>query len=231
MSPLSNSDPTLRIDKHSGSISFPIGVVIAPDLTQDAFRAMLPLPDARSWDCGTLPYIHYSFSGGDVDGKELLVILCYFDQSLLYVSLTANFYQPGEREWKDYSLEIEASTKQFHDQLLARLLGKPSKGGSFFFKHLPEGMATLDRPLSWRYPWGCINSGHDQKGGGTYITVAYGNRRDEAHKAYNQIKNNQLASSRDPNPSSIPPNPPFPRPMREGDPYQTGTTSQSRAIP
>lgn len=104
--------------------------------------------------------------------------------ALLGGTVPEDLYPPGPKDWSRYSLEVEAKTKQFHDRLLEGMFGKPSKGGSFLLGRLPEGPETLERALSWRFPWGAVCSGHDSKGGGTYITVSYGNRHEEASKAY-----------------------------------------------
>lgn len=117
-------------------------------------------------------------------GSFFLVSLCFYDQVLVDVSLTADLYPPGPKDWSSYSLKVEAATKQFHDRLLEAMFGKPTKGGSFFLGRLPEGEATLERPLCWTFPWGTVSSYHDSKGGRTAITVSYGNRKEVAAKAY-----------------------------------------------
>jgi hypothetical protein len=176
--------PSLRIGAQDGTIDLPNGLSISPSLSQDVFRASPAFANARSQDYGTMPWIHYHFPGGNSDGKELLVSLCFYDQILVYVSLCADLYPPGPKDWSNYSLAIQATTKQFHDRLLAQMLGKPTKGGSLFLGQLPKGEVTLKRPLFWRFPWGHIYSSHDLKGGGTNITISYGNRKNEAEKAY-----------------------------------------------
>jgi hypothetical protein len=174
----------MRIASETGIITFANGIEIGPELTQDVFRALPRTHDARSEDHGTPPWIHYYFSGGQIDEKELLVGLCFYDQALVHVNITADLYPPGPNDWSRYSLDVEAVTKHFHDHLLEEMFGKPSKGGNFLFRRLPTGQETLDRPFQWNFSWGNICSYHDSRGGGTYITIGYGNRRVEAERAY-----------------------------------------------
>jgi len=176
--------PSIHIDARDGTIGLPNGQRIGPNLTQDAFRVSPEFASARKRDCGTLPWIHYHFSGGNLDGKELLASLCFYDQILVYVSLCADLYPPGSKDWSNYSLAVEEATKQPHDGLLTRILGKPNKGGSFLLGRLPKGEVTLKRPLFWNFPWGRICSVHDSRGGGTFITINYGDRMDKANKAF-----------------------------------------------
>ncbi len=44
--------------------------------------------------------------------------------------------------------------------------------------------SILALPAMWEFTWGRILSGHDSKGSGTFITVAYGNRREEANRKF-----------------------------------------------
>ena len=101
---------------------------------------------------------------------------------LVDVRVTADLYPPGPKDWSNYSLDVEAATKQFHDRLVERTLGSPSDGGSW--RRLPEGQPTLERPIGWRFTWGRASSHHNSRGGGTYITISYGDRKEEANKAY-----------------------------------------------
>jgi hypothetical protein len=176
--------PAMYIDKQNGTVNLPNGVSIASDLSQDAFRATPAFTAARSEDCGTLPWIYYHLPGGEIDGKPLLVSLCFYDQMLVDVSLTADLYPPGPKDWSSYSLEMEAATKQFHDRLLETMFGTPMSGGSVVLDRVPEGKAALDRPLCWTFPWGQVCSYHDPRSGGTSITISYGNRMEEARQAF-----------------------------------------------
>ncbi len=178
--------PSLQIDKQNGQVHLPDGSSIGPDLTQGKFKASPTFGQATSRDYGTLPFIHYQFNGGQIDGKILQVSLCFYAEVLLDVSLTANFYPPEAKDWSHYSLEVEAKTKQFHDQLLEAMLGRPSRGGSVVRHRLPKIEKTLDRPLAWKYEWGNVTSSHDNKGGGTYIVVNYGDRKREANAEYSK---------------------------------------------
>jgi hypothetical protein len=178
----------MLFNRENGTVRFPNGLTIGSALTQEAFLASPASRNARSQDYGTLPWIHYHLSGGQLEGRELLVSLCFFDQILVHLSVTANFYPSGLKDWSNYSLDVEATTKQFHDRLLEQMLSKPSKGGTFIFRRLPDRQHTLERPLCWRLPWGTVSSFHDPKGGGTYIGVSYGNRRKEAQSAWRRLR-------------------------------------------
>lgn len=173
----------MNIDPQYGTIRFSNGALIEPIITQEDFRSKPVLSEARSQDYGTLPWIHYHFSGGQTEGRELLASVCFYDQLLIDVKISANFYPLGNWDWSHYSLEVEAETKHFHDQLLNKMLGKPNNGG-WFFRRIPHGLETLQKPLQWKFKWGNVFSGHDWKGGDTAITVNYGNRGEEAHWAY-----------------------------------------------
>ncbi len=176
--------PHLQINRETGTINLPNGLSIISELTHDAFRLMPAFDTARSKDYGTLPWIHYHLSGGRIDDRELLVSLCFYDQLLVDVSMTVNLYPPGQDDWSRYSLDVEAATKRFHDRLLEQMLGNPTIGGSVVPEDLPEGWASLGRPMGWRFPWGEVRSGHDFKGGGTCITIGFGNRKEEASRMH-----------------------------------------------
>jgi hypothetical protein len=173
-----------NIDHTAGTVSLPNGNAISPSLSQDAFRQSAMFPKARAQDFGTLPWIHYHFSGGAIEGHELFTSLCFYDQMLVYASLSANLYTPGVFDWSNYSLDVEAATKELHDRLLNQLLGKPTRSTRLSVGQLLPEQATLARPLTWQFPWGQVGSGHDFKGGGTCITISYGNRREEACRLY-----------------------------------------------
>lgn len=174
----------MQIDQENGSVRFPNGQFIGPAITQDSFRATPEFSESRGEDCGTLPWIHYHFGGGQLDGKDLAIAVCFYGQILVSLRITVNFYTSENWSWSDYSLEVEAQTKHFHDRLLHNLLGKPTKGGSFILGRLPEGQETLTTPLDWQFDWGRVSSSHDSKGGGTFISIGYGNRHKEASVAY-----------------------------------------------
>jgi hypothetical protein len=174
----------MQIDRKSGVVSLPNGLEIGPALTQDGFRVLAHAQQARSQDHGTPPWMHWQLSGGRLEGKELLARLCFYDQLLVSLDLSADLYPPGPKDWSNYSLVVEAETKLFHDRLLEKLLGSPSRGASFFLRRLPDVDVTLELPLRWNFAWGSVSSSHDSKGGGTFFRVAYGNRREEASMAY-----------------------------------------------
>lgn len=175
---------TFRIDPADGSIVFPGGAALGADTTQDAFLATPAGRDARPQDYGTRPWIHHHFTGGAVEGKPLLVSACFYDQMLVFISITADI-EPGKaKDWSTYSLDTEAATKRFHERLLEGMLGQPTERLSLGIDRFKGDQATLGEPVSWVYPWGKVTSAHDLKGGGTSIVVNYGNRLEEANRAY-----------------------------------------------
>ncbi|TWU25505.1 hypothetical protein [Bythopirellula polymerisocia] len=178
----------MRIDELDGTIIFPNGLSISPSITQQEFIETPGFASAESKEYGTLPYIHYRFSGGCHDGKELSASVCFYDQMFLSINISANLYPPGDWDWSNYSLEVESKAKHFHDQLLEQILGKPTKGGSFLFHQIPEIDETLKKPLEWRFPWGNVYSGHDWRGGGTSFGLNFGTRHEKAHWAYKRMK-------------------------------------------
>jgi hypothetical protein len=176
----------VHIDPGTGAVTFPNGVAIDASLTQDAFRASAIFAQARADTVGVPPWIHYHFSGGHLEGKELLVSLLYYDQMLVSVNVAADLYPPGPKDWSNYSLDVEAATKDFHDRLLTRLLGSPTESPEMSSGGFSAAQATLARPHRWRLPWGSVWSGHDTKGGGTSVMVQYGNRNEEANRLFRE---------------------------------------------
>ena len=107
---------------------------------------------------------------------------------VVYTTISADFYSPGPKDWSHYSLNIEAAAKQFHDDILIKRLGKPTASDPLASMNLDRDHQCLARPLKWIFPWGTVLSSHDFKGGGTGITVHYGDRHEEASKAYRKRK-------------------------------------------
>ncbi len=88
----------ISIDRDDGTIGLPNGHTIPPSLSQDAFRQTAMFQEARVQDYGTLPWIHYHFTGGTLEGRELLTRVCFYDQILVFVTLAVDLYGPGERD-------------------------------------------------------------------------------------------------------------------------------------
>lgn len=170
----------MHIDPQSGTVTIPNGGSVDPSLSQDEFRAASLYAVIREQHGGRLCWNEYRFSGGRIDGKEVLVSLYYQDQTLASVDLTVDLYPPGPKDWSNYSLNVEAATKDFHDRLLNEMLGPPSKSDHLSFIDLPPSQNTLRCPNAWAFPWGTVHSAHDFKGGGTYIFVRYANRQERA---------------------------------------------------
>jgi hypothetical protein len=175
---------SIEINTDNGTIILPSEYAVSPSLTQEAFRKGEMFSNAQSRTAGTFPWIHYSFSGGSVSGRNLLVSLCFYDQMIVSTHMTVDFYPPGSKDWSDYSLDVETSTKQCHDALLEEILGTPTESDRLAGVHLDPAHETLARPLKWDFPWGTVRSSYDFKGGGAFIIVGYGNRQEEATQKY-----------------------------------------------
>ncbi len=180
--------PPMHIDRHTGTIKLPNGYAIEPNLSQQEFRANQIFSHSRCRNCGTLPWIHYEFSGGELKGKTILVGLCFYDQTLVSVSVSANLYPPGNADWSNYSLDVEAAAKRFHERILTDTLGKPTKSEQPAAEYLSDRKTTLTSSHTWAFAWGSVNSAHDSKGGGTFLTISYGNREALARKAYHRLQ-------------------------------------------
>jgi hypothetical protein len=175
---------SIEINADDGTIILPNEYSISPSLTQETFRNSEIFGNAQSRTSGTPGWIYYSFSGGSLSGRNLLVSICFYEQMIVSMNMTVDFYPPGSKDWSDYSLDVETATKQCHDALLEEILGKPTESDRLAGVDLDAAHESLVRPLKWDFPWGVVRSSYDFKGGGTYIIVSYGNRQEEATKAY-----------------------------------------------
>jgi hypothetical protein len=178
-------DRKMLIDKDSGAIHLPNDFVISPGLEQAGFRASACFKQASSYDANTLPFIHYRFDGGTLDGHPLNVNLCFYGELLVETSLSANFYPPASKGWENYSPEIEYRTKDFHDELLRQALGEPAwKIPWARWLSLSSKSATARGPLEYHYHWGSVWSVYDEKSGSSFIGVTYGSRLRDAQDDY-----------------------------------------------
>lgn len=170
-----------KIDPANGTIALPNHLSIDADLTQDALRANGAIDDLRSWDRGTLPWIHYQFSGGLLEGDRMQVHLCFYDQVIVTVWLC--LVNPND-EYPPFDYESQIEQKERYDDLLCGMLGKPAKGATFWFGRIRKGEDALNHSLLWRYSWGSVASCFDGKGMDVYMHIGYGNRHEEFNKAY-----------------------------------------------
>lgn len=174
----------MKIDPQNGTVAFPNGYSIGSECTHEVFRSSPVGVGARTWDCGTLPWIHYTFDGGEIDGSDLIVSLCFYDQLLVYVEMTVSLYPPDRRDWSYYSLDTEAAEKSLHERILKEQFGEPSIGASRLSNRFPAKQDTLNHRVDWQFKWGKVISCHDSKGGGTFVRVRYGDREERATAAY-----------------------------------------------
>jgi len=172
----------LSINPATGELALPIGASISPDTTRDAFASDPVFAGARNAG-GAPPYLTLSFDAGELDHRPLLARVTFYEQTLLSISLTIDVYEKGAT-WDDYSFESEAGTKLLHEALLTRLLGEPTHRDHRFAFGKSKAEAILAQPVTWEFEWGRAVSSHDSKGGGTYITLAFGDRMNEARRAY-----------------------------------------------
>ena len=178
----------MTIDPDTGAIAFPSGFAADAGLTQSAFRAGSAFAHARVDEAGVRPWIHYRLPGGELDGHPLLIDVLFHAELLVTVTVAADLYPPGPKDWSNYSLDVEAATKDFHDRLLEGQLGAPAESPAVSAAGLTPAQATLARPRRWAFAWGAVSSVHDTKGGGTFLMVQYGDRRAEAERAFRARK-------------------------------------------
>ncbi|MCA9257491.1 MAG: hypothetical protein KDA33_17710 [Phycisphaerales bacterium] len=172
----------LSINRFTGELALPIGASIGPDTTRDAFASDPVFAEARNAGSPP-PYVTLSFDAGELDHRPLLASVTFYEQTLLSISLTIDAYGPGAT-WDDYSLESEARSKLLHEALLTRLLGEPTHRDHRFAFGKSGAEEILTQPVTWEFAWGRAISSHDSKGGGTYITLAFGNRMNDARRAF-----------------------------------------------
>jgi hypothetical protein len=169
------------IDKNTGSIELPNGLVITTELDKAGFENSAQFSQATPYDYGTLPFQWYRFDSGQIDGHILHVNLCFYSDVLVDFSVSADFYPLNQRTWKNFSLEIESQTKAFHDDLLHKNLGKPHKKVSV---PLGQNQPILDYRIEYSYKWGSVWSQYDSRAGFSSIGVRYGSRLSDAQTDY-----------------------------------------------
>lgn len=179
----------LDINANNGTICLPNKFIVSSSLTQANFRNSEMFSDAQIRAPGTPPWIHYLFSGGLISNRDLYVNLCFYDQEIVYVKLNVGFYPPGPKDWSNYSLDIEAKTKNFHDKILVKILGNPGEAIPIPNMTIESSHKTLTIPFKWIFQWGTVLSTHDSKGGGTFMMLKYGNRHEAAIKDYRKKYN------------------------------------------
>jgi len=181
----------MTINPQTGTVTLPNGQRVGPELTREEFRSGPLNKDARTTDCGTMLFQHCRFEAGLVEDHPLLANACFFEETLLYLDMTVSLYPPGATDWSSYSLDTEAAIKSLHDRLLTEQLGEPSGILRVPVAYSTPAQASLAHALRWDFDWGQVWSSHDPKGGGTSMCVRYGNRLEEAHKAYRLRTNSQ----------------------------------------
>jgi len=173
------------IDKNTGTITFPNGLMITTELAKAGFEKSAYFDQATPYDHGTLPFQWYWLHVGQLDGHVLSARMCFYSDRLVVVEVTADFYSPNQEKWANFSYEIESQTKAFYDQLLRNQLGKPHKRVSL---PLGQNQPVLDYRLEYRYKWGTVWSSYDSRAASSSIGIRYGSRLEDAQNDYRTKK-------------------------------------------
>jgi hypothetical protein len=173
------------INKKSGTIELPNGLVITSQLDKPGFEDSVYFRQATPYDHGTLPFQWFRLEGGQLDGHILRVNICFYSDVLVDFHLSANLYPLDETKWEGPTLEVERQTKMFHDHILLQCLGKPHRRIS-----LPSGLGdpVLDTHVEYKYRWGIVWSGYDARSGSASVGLSYGSRLKEAQEEYRRKK-------------------------------------------
>jgi hypothetical protein len=125
----------------------------------DDGRTLLPF-QARAWFLDDFrpsseevlienpPRITYRLRGVAIDGRLFVLDVAFHSDALASLSLAID---RGQRDWSDWSKEVELAVKDEHDRWLVSQLGTTS----------------FDRP------WGTVESVYDPRSGGSDITIRY----------------------------------------------------------
>lgn len=171
---------TMFIDKDTGKVTLPNGLVVTTELSKSGFEGLPHFSQAAPYDYGTLPFQWYRLKGGQQDGHDLNVNLCFYSEDLVSFHVSTNFHPTDPPRWEDFSLETQSQSKLFHDKLLQETLGRPHKTLSVTGENYPG----LDYAVEYSYKWGKVWSGYDGKSGSSSIVVLYGSRLEYAQEDY-----------------------------------------------
>jgi len=169
------------IDKDIGKIELPNGLVITPELTKSGFESSTYFEQATPYDYGTLPFQWYRFIGGQLEGHNFYINICFYSEDLVSFHASINLHPTDPPKWADWSLEIQSQEKQFHDKLLQSVLGHSHER---LFS--PENYPELDYSINYKYNWGEVWSGYDGKSGSSSIVISFGSRLKNALDDYNK---------------------------------------------
>jgi len=167
------------IDKETGKIKLPSGLVITAELSKSEFEASAFFNQATPYDYGTLPFQWYKFEGGLVEEHILHIHLCFYSENIVSFHTSVNLHSTNPPKWEDWSLEAESQQKLFHDKLLQSILGNPHKKLRTLEKYV-----GLNYAVQYSYNWGKVWSGYDEKSGSSSIIVSYGSRLENALEDY-----------------------------------------------
>lgn len=178
-----NPDLPFWIDRDTGRVLLPCGFEFDGRLTQAELAASAFGQVARRFDCGTLPFMHYDVDPGVLEGLRMYGRMSFYGETLLNASVQVTYNKPGAT-WDDYSEELEAKAKQFHDAWLDRLFGPPHTVERLGSRTASPVEAALHTFIGYTFAWGRVDSCHDPRGGDTSIVIGYGDRRERAYEAF-----------------------------------------------
>ena len=169
------------IDKNTGTIELPNGLVISTEFSRIDFENSVFFSEATPYDYGTPPFQWYRLNGGQLDGHMLNINLCFSHDVLEKFSTSANFSQSNPRKWENFSLDNERQSKAFHDQLLQKLFGDPHKKT---LMHDGVNQPGLEYRFDYYFKWGQVWSLYDSRIGSADIGVKYKPKYIDRHTDY-----------------------------------------------
>ncbi len=176
----------LDIAKRDGMVELPNGEIIRADLSHDEFRISELFENSRITHADE-GVADYQFGAGEFKGKRWRACLSFFNQLLLHLDLWANLYPPDEWNLVNKDFHTEVETKQFHERVLAEILGPPEMSDNieqFRAYELSGQHLALAQQATWRFPWGVVTSTHSFSEGTTNVRVTYATRPQRTMKKF-----------------------------------------------
>ena len=166
-------------------VELPNGEVIRSDLSHDEFRTSAIYLNARVLhsDAGVTDY---QFGAGEVHEKRWRARMSFFNQLLLHLDLRANLY-PADWNRSERNLDVEVETKDFHERILAKMLGSPEITDDlekFRAYELSGHYLPLAQQSAWKFPWGIVTSKHSFNESMASMRVTYATRPQRSMKRF-----------------------------------------------
>ncbi len=138
------------IDKKTGAIHFPEwSESLSPVTSREKFLRSTLVQNANIQVQNELYCSWWLKPTKWEDGKWWVVVVYFEGEKLIQVRLAASDHEMGRR-WDEWSEESEKRLNEYHMELVQRLLG-----------------------LSYRFPWGNVETSYDEKSGGSFIIITY----------------------------------------------------------